>query len=835
MSKSRASESIEHNESHKISGKRAAGDEEDEYSDEKIESLTAQNLTTSTAVSTVPATTDQFAHTPEFRRHFVEFVHVHTLMALRVVTKGWNAAAGSLIDEGVESGELLVHDGKDITMNYGDPREERLKLITQVIFLLNITKIGTYACCDAINLIVVDIPEGMRSIGEYAFGSCTSLTTLSFPTTLTPIGDYASRWCCSLDNVDLLHTNLQELGQWAFAECSELKPMTILDSFQKLGKNIFYSCSKLVLSSIDIDDEINEDVVTSKVISYLRSQQLLSATPPAPPTDEFMHTPEFKRYFVEFIHVETLMALRLATKVWTAAADALIDEGVRSGELMVHGGNDLSSVSDARIERRKRVTRVVFLLNILKIGSDACYAAINLVVVDIPEGIESIGSYAFHNCTSLTTVSISTTLRSIGHEAFWNCSSLESVDLLHTNLQVLGDLAFANCSDLTSMTIPDSLQTLGDDVFHKCSKLLLSNIGVNSTMNDPISEVIAHLRSKQTTRVNIPTSTKSKLLKTKLKILWLKKYWDERYDAGGLSDEPFDWMCGWKQLQETVPSLIDGKNARILMIGCGNAPLSSDFWDAGYKKQINIDYSEVVIEQQQDRFPHMEWVVMDALNMAFEHGEFDYVFDKSLIDTMMCYEDGVGMTEKLFLEMHRVLKPGGRLIQVSLHKEDEVDPFAASPGCSFVVTTCKLKNMKVNEDEIKDTSKEDLHQMALFHTFAVFDKLDGLNEEDSQHPLKLRNALSNSELAALKVLIAEERSKSPRTRMWRDCTASNLVDCFDAVLEDWAKQYIEEAEKIDKEIMEWKNGLEGFGEEEEGEGGEEGGEGEENLFRSIRV
>lgn len=67
--------------------------------------------------------------------------------------------------------------------------------------------------------------------------------------------------------------------------------------------------------------------------------------------------------------------------------------------------------------------------------------------------------------------------------------------------------------------------------------------------------------------------------------------------------------------------------------------------------------------------------------------------------------------------------------------------------------------------------------------------------------------------------------------MWRDCTASNLVDCFDAVLEDWAKQYIEEAEKIDKEIMEWKDGLEGFGEEEEGEGGEEGSEGEENFVQ----
>jgi len=316
----------------------------------------------------------------------------------------------------------------------------------------------------------------------------------------------------------------------------------------------------------------------------------------------------------------------------------------------------------------------------------------------------------------------------------------------------------------------------------------------------------------------------------------IKKYWDDRYDAEGMGDEPFDWMCGWKQLSETVAPLIDDINARILMIGCGNAPLSSDFWDAGYKNQINIDYSEVVIKQQKDRFPHMEWVVMDALNMTFEDGEFDYVFDKSLIDTMMCYEDGVETTEKLFLEMHRVLKPGGRLLQVSLHKEDEVDVFAASPGCSFIVTTCKLKNMKFYDD----TPKQDLQNMALFHTFACFDKLDGLSEKDrdwvfSQHPLKLNGALSNQELAAMKVMIIEECSKSPRTRLWRDCTASNLVDCFDAVLEDWAKQFQPtEMSKLDEEVgqglqalrkLDLAKGLEGFEEDqEEGSGGDDEGE-----------
>ncbi|GMH64789.1 hypothetical protein TrLO_g4862 [Triparma laevis f. longispina] len=117
-------------------------------------------------VSTVPATTDQFMQTPEFRRYFVDFVHVQTLMALKLAAKGWNAAADALIDEGMRSGELMVHDGKDIGGGTAAALKERRALVTRVIFLLNITRIGDYACKYAINLIVIDIPEGVERIGD---------------------------------------------------------------------------------------------------------------------------------------------------------------------------------------------------------------------------------------------------------------------------------------------------------------------------------------------------------------------------------------------------------------------------------------------------------------------------------------------------------------------------------------------------------------------------------------------------------------------------------------------------------------------------------------------
>ncbi|GMH73845.1 hypothetical protein TL16_g06300 [Triparma laevis f. inornata] len=156
-----------------------------------------------------------------------------------------------------------------------------IKLTMRVIFLLNITKVGENACAFAENLVVVDIPEGIQSIGWCAFHYCISLTTVSFPTTLVATEYLAFNYCKSLDSVDLLHTNLQKLGQGAFSGCSELKSMTIPDSLQTLGENVFWGCDKLVPSSIDLreydDDGENVPDATPAVIVHLRSQRRIVA------------------------------------------------------------------------------------------------------------------------------------------------------------------------------------------------------------------------------------------------------------------------------------------------------------------------------------------------------------------------------------------------------------------------------------------------------------------------------------------------------------------------------------------------------------------------------
>ena len=196
-------------------------------------------------------------------------------------------------------------------------------------------------------------------------------------------------------------------------------------------------------------------------------------------------------------------------------ANGIIDEGVLSGDLMVLDETSIGWERAEYVKENRVATRVIFLLNITKVGENICSYTVNLVAVDIPGGVERIGKGAFCDCENLTTVYFPGTLKFIGMYAFANCANLDNVDLLHTNLQELGHRCFDTCSELKSMTIPDLLQTISSFVFADSHLLLRESHNLENNINDDDSdvdwddeydeiddedktvEVIAYLRSKQ--------------------------------------------------------------------------------------------------------------------------------------------------------------------------------------------------------------------------------------------------------------------------------------------------------------------------------------------------
>ena len=83
------------------------------------------------------------------------------------------------------------------------------------------------------------------------------------------------------------------------------------------------------------------------------------------------------------------------------------------------------------------------------------------------------------------------------------------------------------------------------------------------------------------------------------------------------------------------------------MLGCGNSTLSKDMYDDGYTHIVNLDYSAVVIDKMQARFPELDWRVMDIRDLD-KHADklggpasWDVIVDKGTMDALMAENGSV--------------------------------------------------------------------------------------------------------------------------------------------------------------------------------------------------
>ena len=265
----------------------------------------------------------------------------------------------------------------------------------------------------------VIVEEGVTSIGYGAFYKLPNLETVVLPSTITEFsgGDKIfgtstdGRWdkvsysfaeCTNLKNLTLTE-GMTCIGGYAFAGCTSLESVTVPSTITKWGEYSFYQCTSL------------KDIILEEGI--------------------------------------TVMGCRAFSQ--TAVESVVIPSTIENWMQSVY--------------RDRSVT-------IPETQSNLAFAECeNLTSVTFAEGLKTIKNTVFYNCTSLKKVVIPASVTDISY-AFYNCTGLEEVRFAEgSELTALSAWSFAYCENLKVIDIPRGVTELTSGInnnsFNGCSSL----------------------------------------------------------------------------------------------------------------------------------------------------------------------------------------------------------------------------------------------------------------------------------------------------------------------------------------------------------------------------
>jgi hypothetical protein len=164
----------------------------------------------------------------------------------------------------------------------------------------------------------------------------------------------------------------------------------------------------------------------------------------------------------------------------------------------------------------------------------------------------------------------------------------------------------------------------------------------------------------------VPIATKVFGAKTVVNARYKEKaYWEERFAY----ENSYEWLLNYSDIRSIIHAELKPED-EILVVGCGNSSFSVELYLDGFTHITNIDFSENVIKNMEEKYsaldyPGMKWLVMDMTAMSqFSSQQFDAVLDKGAMDALVVDEGDVWnpndttitSIDAMCLEVSRILK-----------------------------------------------------------------------------------------------------------------------------------------------------------------------------------
>jgi len=146
-------------------------------------------------------------------------------------------------------------------------------------------------------------------------------------------------------------------------------------------------------------------------------------------------------------------------------------------------------------------------------------------------------------------------------------------------------------------------------------------------------------------------------------------------------------MVDEEQLQKLLSLIDDGKEKKILDLGCGSGYITEYIAEKTGATVLGIDFAKGAIKSAQDRVKNsdVEFNVGNINELNFSDESFDYVLT---IDTLYFGSD----LEKIVKDIKRILKPNGKLISFYSSKKTDLNKSGPeSTGLGKILEKEKIK------------------------------------------------------------------------------------------------------------------------------------------------
>lgn len=280
-----------------------------------------------------------------------------------------------------------------------------------------------------------------------------------------------------------IYEPIEEIGEYAFANCSVLQSVSLPKSIRRIGEKAFYNCE--LLFSINLPDSI--DTISADAFFCCKALHINHL----PKHLSHIGDSAFNWCIIDGVTIPSCIK-EIGKSPFSKKANNITSE---SSRFVIINSLLIDSVTNELIQLVDSSVKNVSIPEYITKVKDYAFAHSSIETIAIPSTVKELGCGIFWGCeflssvqldclierlpnsffafSSLTSFDVPKCIKVIGGCAFYSCRNLQTINL-NKGLKTIENRAFEGCTNLVSLNIPESIVKIGDGsryCFKDCKNL----------------------------------------------------------------------------------------------------------------------------------------------------------------------------------------------------------------------------------------------------------------------------------------------------------------------------------------------------------------------------